>query len=353
MKFSERSSNEGTLHKLDAGEEDESSSDEDVNGSDDNEDGESGDEVIYDDDDSEDSEDEDDMATENDVIVPSSSEQQVNVEFEAFPPSDNDFQGIVALLGRLFFKEQSIDLGELANWIIGHNYIGSVLKTNSNEANDEEGDDGEGEGDNEGTDYDDTVYGITTVVSLKITNGKEDGFKKSLVEYLAKNCDRDELMSVLNNPAKSVGLLLTERFVNIPPLLAPPMLKCLNKEIDSAKNKKMPYNFTHFLLISKSFDVSTQKSEASEGLPPCLEFINPEDEVFQQFADVVVSFLVPGAEDLIGGSWGPKDKPMPQYRTVSLLTNNKFRAAVDKIATVFTVENMMAMMGNVSDGDQS
>ena len=157
-------------------------------------------------------------------------------------------------------------------------------------------------------------------------------------------------MDILNNSSNSVGLILTERFVNIPPLLAPPMLKCLNKEIESAIKKKMPYNFTHYMIISKSYDVSAAQdsgkkkaSISTDGLPPCLEFINPEDEIFQQYADVVVSFPSK-SEDLVTGSWGPKDKSMPQYRTVLLLSKAKFKSAVANICSVFTVENMMSLM---------
>ena len=49
--------------------------------------------------------------------------------------------------------------------IIGHNYVGSVLKTNSAEVDDE---DDESESDDV-MDEDDTVYGITTVVNLRQT----------------------------------------------------------------------------------------------------------------------------------------------------------------------------------------
>ena len=51
----------------------------------------------------------------------------------------------------------------MAEWIIGHNYIGSVLKTNNSgpDVDDSEIDDVDG-------DVDETVYGITTVIGLKV-----------------------------------------------------------------------------------------------------------------------------------------------------------------------------------------
>jgi len=318
------------------------SDDNDVMYYDDDDDDEEGDESDSEDDD----DDDDDSDHEDDVIVPN-MDQQINVEFEAFPPSDTDYQSLVALLGRLFYKSNpQIDLGQLANWIIGHNYVGSVLKTNN--PNTHSSDDNDEEEESDEMDEDETVYGITTVVNLKQTqSGKEENFKQSIVNYINQKCKSPEVISILSNSSKTVGLLITERFVNIPPLLAPPMLKCLCKEIESASKKKMPYNFTHLILISKSYDISAQQGSTSKGdtsLPPSLEFINPEDEIFQQYAQCVASFPVPEAEELVGGNWGPNEKSMPQYRTVCLLPIDKFKAAVNQIAQTFTVENMMSLL---------
>lgn len=332
----------------------------DSSGEDDQNETLSGDEVVYDDDmddddddndseDDDDDDDSDDSMHEDDVIVPPVNDQEIKVEFEAFPPSDSDLEGLTALLSRLFYKEH-INLHEMAEWIIGHNYIGSVLKTNNSGPDDEDSD----TDDSEAADLDDTVYGVTTAISLKsAANGPKNNFKKQVLQYLENNCKDGPVMDIVNNTSNSVGLILTERFVNIPPLLAPPMLKCLNKEIESAIKKKMPYNFTHYMIISKSFDVSAannsgkkeKASKSMDGLPPCLEFINPEDEIFQQHADTVVSFPCQ-SEDLVGGSWGPKDQSMPQYRTVLLLSKAKFKSAVTNICSVFTVENMMSLMAD-------
>ena len=54
----------------------------------------------------------------------------------------------------------------MSEWIIGHNYIGSVLKTNNSGPDGDESDSEDLE-----ADLDDTVYGVTTVISLKSPNG--------------------------------------------------------------------------------------------------------------------------------------------------------------------------------------
>jgi protein BCP1 len=287
-----------------------------------------------------------DVTGEDDVNVPAMGDEEVKVEFEAFPPSDQDHSGLTALLVRLFHKE-NVNVTQLVDDVITHNYIGSVLKATSGEEGMDESDD---------EDNDETVYGVTTVVNIsnatpatpsaKSKPLPTDSFKHDIRKYLKKFCDQPDLWNIVDNTSNCIGLLLTERFVNIPPLLAPPMLKCLNKEVESAVKKKMPYKFTHYLLISKSVcEVHKGKSpEDAEDLPPALDFLNAEDQVFQQHSDFVLSFAVPDSDDMVAGNWSKKDTALKQYRTIIVMTSDKYRKAVEKIAQIFNVNNMLNAM---------
>lgn len=53
--------------------------------------------------------------------------QKIQVDFEGRNPVDADFHGIKQLLQQLFLKAH-INLSELADLIIGQNYVGSVVK---------------------------------------------------------------------------------------------------------------------------------------------------------------------------------------------------------------------------------
>jgi hypothetical protein len=53
--------------------------------------------------------------------------QKIQVDFEGRSPVDADFHGIKQLLQQLFLKAH-INLSELADLIIGQNYVGSVVK---------------------------------------------------------------------------------------------------------------------------------------------------------------------------------------------------------------------------------
>jgi protein BCP1 len=56
--------------------------------------------------------------------------QKIQVDFEGRSPVDADFHGIKQLLQQLFLKAH-INLSELADLIIGQNYVGSVVKVNN------------------------------------------------------------------------------------------------------------------------------------------------------------------------------------------------------------------------------
>jgi hypothetical protein len=56
--------------------------------------------------------------------------QKIQVDFEGRNPTDADFHGIKQLLQQLFLKAH-VNLSELADVIIGQNYVGSVVKVHN------------------------------------------------------------------------------------------------------------------------------------------------------------------------------------------------------------------------------
>ena len=66
----------------------------------------------------------------------------------------------------------------------------------------------------------------------------------------------------LLNPSSHarIGLVLTERLINIPAQVVPPMYKMLLEEISWAIDEKEPYEFSHYLILSKTY------TEISSGL---------------------------------------------------------------------------------------
>ncbi|KAK8080124.1 bcp1-like protein [Apiospora hydei] len=180
----------------------------------------------------------------------------VNVDFEWFNfNADIDFHGSKALLRQLLDVDSALfDISGLADLILSQPTIGSTVKT-----------DGEG-GD---------PYAMVTALNLH-----EHREKKPMAD----------LISYLSGKAKHVGLVLSERLINMPSEIAPPMYSMLIDEIEAAVEDKEPYEFSHYLVLSKTYqeiestlDVEERKRKKGKQEPATFYF-HPEDEVLHKYA---------------------------------------------------------------------
>lgn len=101
-----------------------------------------------------------------------------------------------------------------------------------------------------------------------------------------------------------VGLILAERLVNVPVQVVPPMYDMLREEITWALEEKEPYEFTHFLVFSKTYrEVPSTLDESEEGPKKSKKqrkaggnasdeilYFHPEDEILQKYAEAYGSF---------------------------------------------------------------
>uniref|UniRef100_A0A8D2E668 BRCA2 and CDKN1A-interacting protein n=1 Tax=Theropithecus gelada TaxID=9565 RepID=A0A8D2E668_THEGE len=196
-------------------------------------------------DDSDEEEDEEDDVT----------DEKVNIEFEAYSLSDNDYDGIKKLLQQLFLKDP-VNTAEITDLLIQQNHIVSVIKQTDV---------------SEDSEYDvdeDEVFGFISLLNLterKDTQCAEQ-IQELILSFCEKNCEKsmvEQLDKFLNDTTKPVGLLLSERFINIPPQIALPMYQQLQKELAEAHRTNKPCGKCYFyLLISKTF-VEQQKEKGN------------------------------------------------------------------------------------------
>ena len=69
--------------------------------------------------------------------------------------------------------------------------------------------------------------------------------------------DRQVLQYVTDLLNKNVGFLLNERYVNIPAQVTVPLLETLVTEMRKATDRNLPFNFSHYIMISKLFKTKT------------------------------------------------------------------------------------------------
>ncbi|KAK3095168.1 hypothetical protein FSP39_010976 [Pinctada imbricata] len=246
--------------------------------------------------------------------------REVQVDFEARMPEDSDFHGIKTLLQQLFLKA-NIDLSDLTDLILAQNYIGSVIKQTYIEEDEDEDD----------MDDDDPVLGLTTVLDL--TDKKEKVCVKQIGSFLVDQCQKcgadqaEKFKSVLANEKENCGLLINERFINIPPQISVPMFESLLKEIEKSKKKRQKFNFAYYILICKTYQA---KQKSSKEIPQVF-YTNAEEELLQEVSASTFRFSVEQDRDSVAtGPWDADDQ-FEASRTVMLIPADKLVDGVEKI----------------------
>jgi len=159
----------------------------------------------------------------------SDDEEIVNCDFEFFDPQKQDFVGIKHLLRQLFDTDADLfDLGALAEMVLAQPLVGSTVKT--------EGQEGD-------------PLSFLTVLNLrvhKVTCSKRMGVHsqempiiRALLNYFLEKAKTNSyfeqaLSARLGEENGDVGLILSERIVNMPSAVAAPSYRMLLEELEWA-----------------------------------------------------------------------------------------------------------------------
>ncbi|KAJ5160131.1 Protein bcp1 [Penicillium canariense] len=202
----------------------------------------------------------------------------VNVDFEWFDPQPTvDFHGLKNLLRQLFDNDAQIfDMSALADLILSQPLLGSTVKVDGNESD---------------------PYAFLSVLNLQ--EHKDKPVIQDLIKYLQGKAASNPALSPLSELLSQthvppIGLILTERLINMPSEIIPPMYNMLLEEIAWAIQDKEPYNFSHYLIISKNYEEIESKLDLEESRPQKKKkkggeasqrfFFHPEDEVLERNA---------------------------------------------------------------------
>lgn len=205
----------------------------------------------------------------------------VNVDFEWFNfDPEIDFHGVKTLLRQLLDVDaQLFDMSALADVILAQNTIGSTVKVDD-KAND--------------------AYAFLTALSLREGGAAKAPVVGELARYLAARAAQsgDAALAAAVPAALAaggshhVGLVLGERLINMPPEISPPMYAMLADEVAAAVEDGEPYDFTHYLVVSRTYhevrsvldngEGGQKRKKAREEAP--LFYFHPEDEVLARHA---------------------------------------------------------------------
>ncbi|KAK5165578.1 Mss4p nuclear export [Saxophila tyrrhenica] len=256
----------------------------------------------------------------------SDDDELLNVDFEYFDPSPAvDFHGLKTLLRQLFdVDNQLFDLSALTDMILAQPLLGSTVKC-------------------EGTESD--PYAFLTVLNLH--EHRDKPVIQQLTNYLIEKTRSSSLRleSLLGSSSKSqIGLILTERFINMPSQVIPPMYNMLLEEIQWANDEKEPYQFTHYLIISKTFTEVASKLDVEDDRPAKKSkkvanavgetfYFHPEDEVLEKHALATLRFEYEkqGEEGASDAKRAFQEMGVRPVGRLTLIEREKFEGAVKAV----------------------
>jgi len=249
---------------------------------------------------------------------------EIQVEFEARGPEEEDFQGIRRLLQQLFVRNTVVNIGKIAEAILGQKYLGSVIKQSAGEVEDENEDD---------LDDPNEVYAVSTVISLA-EKQKESvaGIRKFLLEQTAKGGDRQVLQYVTELLNRNVGFLINERFINIPAQITVPLWETLVTEMRKARDRNLPFEFGHYIMICKLYKSKTEAPNAQA--QQAVVFANPEEELIVAESELCIDYEVDSNDD-DDSALGTEGVEMKPWRRIVVFRSDKLEEIIGEVKRSF------------------
>ncbi|XP_057856234.2 protein BCCIP homolog isoform X1 [Cryptomeria japonica] len=234
------------------------------------------------------SEDSDSQSEEEDIIY---------ADFEFFDPKQDDFHGVKNLL-KTYCDGIEWDLSGFVDMILAQTTVGTVIKTD-----------------------DDSLFGVITAFNIARYKDRRCIMElwKFLLHKSLKEANTVKLKAFWENNPHDVGLLVSERVVNLPIELVPPLYDALFDEVSWATEDeptqalRESFQFKHYLLITKVYQTlqdiqgkcketkieikrrkkgSSQNGDGKEQYNGQLIYIKPEDEIFHQLSSWSFTFPV-------------------------------------------------------------
>ncbi|KAK4836550.1 hypothetical protein QYF36_024571 [Acer negundo] len=220
----------------------------------------------------------------NSSLSESSSEDEgfegvVQTDFVFFDPKPDDFHGVKLLL-QTYLDDKQWDLSGFVDLILAQTTVGTLVKI--------EGDD------------DDTPFSVLS--ALNLGRYKDHKCIMELKEFLLQICQEKDLInglrSILGEQAHDVGLLVSQRVVNLPPQLLPPLYGALFDEVSWAtedeptEELRNSFRFKFYLLVSKIYKLKNTNQKRNVNLKKRpnthnneeIIYIKPEDEIFHKLS---------------------------------------------------------------------
>ncbi|KAK9488293.1 p21-C-terminal region-binding protein-domain-containing protein [Lipomyces starkeyi] len=261
----------------------------------------------------------------------SDNEEIVNVDFDFFDPRpDIDFEAIRNLLRQLFDADNTMfDLSALADLILSQNTLGSTVKTDGVESD---------------------PFAFLTVVNANLH--RENRGIRQIIDYILSKTNgafNKKLKELFAEGAKSnTGIIFSERLINMPTEVVPPMYRLLSDEMQLAIDNGEKYQFDYYIIISKSFTETQSKIDEEDERPKKKKkkgdtkssetfFFHAEDEVIQRKSEHCMSYRFSKEAQAADSRRTFQDYGISPQGQLMLISSSNFKKMIDEMLTLFAV----------------
>ncbi len=155
---------------------------------------------------------------------------------------------------------------------------------------------------------------------------------KTLTTYIPKE---NQINQLLSNSSEKIGLIVSERFANLPPKISLPSYQQLFNDLKTAKdNKKLALDFDWFLMVCKLLKTKPTNSKKANHCETI--YVNAEDEIIDELADHSFEYSVANQCDSDVFDWKDDEKLLEPFRKVLVIKNDNLRKAIDKLNDEFS-----------------
>ncbi|KAK2383977.1 CDK inhibitor P21 binding protein [Trifolium repens] len=198
----------------------------------------------------------------------------VQADFAFFDPKPIDFHGVKTLL-QTYLDVEEWDLSGFVDLILEQTTVGTVVKVEDDE--------------------DEGIFALVTALNLRRYREQKCIIQLKdllLVKASQEKGIADQLRLLLGEQAHNVGLLVSQRVVNLPPQLLPPLYDSLFNEVSWAtedeptEDLRNSFRFKHYLMLSKIYKHKNaeQKRKLSDDSEEAIVYVKPEEEIFHKLS---------------------------------------------------------------------
>ncbi|KAL1819867.1 hypothetical protein ACET3Z_014736 [Daucus carota] len=215
------------------------------------------------------------LAMKNHKSQPESSDDEefegsVQADFAFFDPKPDDFHGVKVLLQN-YLDDKQWDSSGFTDLILAQTTVGTVVKIEDDEDN--------------------GVYAVASVLNLERYKDQKCimDIKQFLLEVCQEKSIQQSMKSMLGEQAQDVGLLISQRVVNLPPQLLPPLYDALFDEVSWAtedeptKELRNSFCFKYYLIVGKIYELKKMnKHNRTSSSEEAIIYTKPEEEILHE-----------------------------------------------------------------------